>query len=377
MTRGAPLITVSGTPIHFGSSALVIGKSTVPLAPGTPTQMITTIAGQAITAVPSAVAIAGNTLNPGAPGTTIDGTILSLNTAGQLVVGSKTIPFGSKAPETMTTNIAGQVITAAPNAVAVAGTTLTPGAPGITLDGTLLSLDTASGLIVGSKTVPLGSASPKSIVTTIGGQVITAAPNGIAIGGTALTPGASGVSVGGTLVSLNTAGQLVVGSKTVTLPNGSTGLGGLLMGGLGLGAPSEVAEPITTTIDGQVITAGPTALVMAATTLTPGASGFTIDGTVISLNTAAQLVVGSKTIPLKSAGLGGLIMGGSGNGGSFGPFATNSPSPTQGNASTGAENGMSNGTRVFEGKAGNLQCSSSWNRVAVSVMAIPVLFYMY
>lgn len=309
LTRGAPLIIVSGTPIHFGSSALVVGTSTVPLVPEIPTQMIITIAGQAITAAPSAVAIAGNTLNPGAPGTTIDGTILSLNTAGQFVIGSKTIPFGSKVLETMTTNIAGQVITAAPSGVAVAGTTLTPGAPGITLDGTLLSLDTASELIVGSKTVPLESASPNSIVTTIGGQVITAAANRIAIGGTALTPGVSGVTVDGTLVSLNTAGRLIVGSKTIALPNGSTGFGVL-----GLGAPSEVADLITTTIDGQVITAGPTALVMAGTTLTPGAPGFTINGTLVSLNTAAQLVIGSKTIPLESengvlsgqtAGLGG------------------------------------------------------------------------
>lgn len=153
------------------------------------------------------------------------------------------------------------------------------------------------------------------------------------------------------------------------------------MGGLGVGAPTD---PITTTIDGQVITAGPTALVMAGTTLTPGASGFTIDGTVISLNTAAQLIVGSKTMPLESgtagssgqtAGLGGLTMGSSGNGGPFGPFSTNSPSPTQGNVSTGAENGASNGTKIFEGKAGNLQYS--WNSVAVSVMAISVLFCMF
>lgn len=199
LTRGAPPITLSGTPIHFGSSALVVGISTISLAPEFPTQITTKTAGQAI---------ADHTLNPGAPATTIDGTILSLNTAGQFVVGSQTIPFGSKVPDTMTINIAGQNIAAAPslsNAVTVAGTTLTPGAPGITLDGTLLSLDTASELIVGSKTVPLGSASPNSTVTAIGGQVVTAAPDRVAIGGTALTPGASGITVGGTLVSHNTA----------------------------------------------------------------------------------------------------------------------------------------------------------------------------
>ena len=351
LTPGAPPITVSGTPIHLGTSALVVGTSTLPLIPGTPTQIVTTIAGQAITAAPSAVAIAGNTLTPGAPGETIDGTLLSLNSAGQFVVGSKTIPFGSKVPETMTTNIAGQVITAAPNAVAVAGTTLALGAPGITLDGTLLSLATAGELIVGSKTVPLGSAFPSSIVTTIGGQVITATPDKIAIGSTALTPGAPGVTVGGTLISLNTAGQLLVGSKTIALPNGSTRFG----------APTEVADLIIGTIDGQVITAGPTALVMAGTTLTPGAPGFTIDGTLVSLDTAAQLVIGSKTIPLQNengssseqtAGLGGLIMGGFGNGG---PFGTSSASPAQGNVSTGGGSGTNTSVQAFQGNVASLK----------------------
>lgn len=380
LTRGAPPITVSGTPIHFGPSTLVVGTSTIPLAPKVSTQMITTIAGQAITAAPSIVAIAGNTLSPGAPGTKIDGTILSLDTAGQFVVGSKIIPLASKKQETMTTTIGGQVITAAPNGIAVAGTTLSPGAPGMTVGGTLLSLDTASQLVIGSKTIPLESTSPYLITTVIGGQVITAAPNAIAIAGTALTPGAAGVTVGGTLVSLNTAGQLVVGAKTIVLQSGTTGLGGL-----GVGVPSEVADPVTTTIDGQIITAGPTALAMAGTTLTPGAPAFIINGTLISLNTAAQLVVGSKTIPLEServgssgetAGLGGLIMGGFGAGGPFGRFSTNSPTPTQGNTSTGAVNGTNTGVQAFKGDAASLEGRFLGNKLAVSVIAISVLAYM-
>ncbi|KAL9132384.1 MAG: hypothetical protein Q9175_006443 [Cornicularia normoerica] len=245
LTRGSPPITVSGTLIHFDSSALVVGTSTVPLANELPTQMITTIAVQAITAAPNAVAIAGKTLIPGAPGATIDGTILSLDTAGHFVVGSKTIPLTSKVPGTITTIIAGQAITAAPNGIAVVGTTLSPGAPGTTLDGTLLSLNTASQLIIGSKTIPLESASPISTTTTIDGQAITAAPNGIAVAGTALTPGASGVTVGGTLVYLNTAGQLVVGPKTIALQNGSTGLDGLILGAFGSGGPFD---PITASL---------------------------------------------------------------------------------------------------------------------------------
>ena len=380
LTRGAPPITISGTPIHFDSSALVVGTSTVLLTPNIPTQMITTIAGQGITAASNIVAIAGNTLSPGAPGETIDGTIVSLDAAGHFVLGSKTIPFASNVPETLTTTIAGQVITAAPSSIAVAGSTLIPGAPGTTLDGTLLSLDTANHLIVGSKTTTLESASPSPLTTTIGGQVITAAPNRIAIAGTALTPGASGVTMGGTLVSLNTAGQLVIGSKTIALQSGSTGLGALITGGLGAASPSEMADPITSTIDGQAITAGPTALVMAGTTLTPGAAGFTVNGTLVSLNTAAQLVVGSKTIPLANgpAGLAGLIMGGFGNGGPFGPVASSSPSPAPArvNVTTGAVSGTSPGIQVFTGNAVRLKTHSLRDATAVSAIVVSFLSYM-
>ena len=322
LTPEAPPITVSGTPIQLGSSALIIGTSTVPLTPYSPTQIITTIAGQAITAASDSVVIADKTLIPGAPGTKIDGTMLSLDTSGNFIAGSKTIPLKSTVPEI--SNIAGQMITAISNDIAVAGITLRPGASGITLSGTLISLDTAS--------------------------------------------------------------QLIVGSKTITLPSGDTGLEGLIMGGLDVAALSEVADksPILTTIDGQVITVGPKALIMAGTTLTPGAPGFTIDGTVVSLNTAAQLVVASKTIPLEegagssgaTAGLGGLILGAFGSGRPFEPFNTDSPTTTQGNSSTGAVNHTNTNLQVFEGKAASLKGRPLWWKMAASVIAMSVLAYM-
>lgn len=321
LTPGAPPITVSDTPIHFDSSALVVGTSTVPLAPEVPTQIITTIAGQGITA--------------------------------------------------------------ALNAIAIAGITLRPEAPGMTLDGTLLSLDTASQLIIGSQTIPLESASPNSITTTIGGQIITASPDKIAIEGTALTPGASVVTINGTLISLDPAGQLIVGSKTITLQSNFIGLDEPITNGFDVGAASEVADPITTTVDGQVITAGPTALAMAGTTLTLGASGFTINGTIVSLNPAAQLVIGSKTLPLKSqnagssgetAGLRGLILGGFGASGPFSPFSTNASASTRGNPSTAAGKSKGTGVQVFRGNAANLE-GSFGGSMAVSVLGMAFIGY--
>ena len=406
LTRGAPPITISDTPIHFGSSALIIGTSTVPLAPEVTTHMSTTIGGQAITAASGVVAIAGSTLSPGAPGTTIDGTVLSLDTVGRFVVGSKTVSLlaSEKIPQTITTNIAGHALTAAPNAVIVAGTTLTPGAPGTTLAGTLISLDTASQLIIGPKTLGLESShhQQSSFVTEVGGGLITAAPNGIALASTTLTRGASGVTVGGTLVSLNAAGQLIVGAKTVTLQKGgSQAQLTMTMGEPGIGAPSssslEVANPtFVTTIGDQVITAAPTALVIAgpATTLTPGAPGVTINGTLVSLNAAAQLILGSKTISLPGSRTQTTapILEALGPGGPFNNSSASLPSLARGNNSSLDNGGSGNGpcmrcaavgVKVFEGGGGAIlrrrrrRRSCCWKRWMASGMAGLVYGWMF
>ena len=380
---GAPPLTVSGTLVHLESSSLIIGTSTVLLSSYSD-PVTTDIAGHIIEASSDAIVVAGTTLTRGSPPIIISGTPIYFGPSA-LVVGTSTVALAPKNRTPMITTVAGKVITAAPNAVTIAGTVLAPGAPGVMLGGTLLSLNTASQLIIGPKTIPLRSTFPDSITTTIGGQVITALANKVSIGGAALTPGASGVTMGGTLVSLNTAGQLVIGSKTIALQSGSTDLGEWIMGGLSPVASSEVADPITTTIDGQVITAGPTALAMAGTTLDPGAPAFTINGTLVSLNTDSQLVVGSKTISLESgkagqsgqrAGLGGLIMGGFGLGGPFGPFASGSPPSTQGNVSTAATIGTGNGVQEFAGDAVDLKRGGFRSSVGLSMVGMVVLVYL-
>ncbi|KAL9068542.1 MAG: hypothetical protein Q9161_006087 [Pseudevernia consocians] len=267
-----------------------------------------------------------------------------------------------------------QVVQPLSYGISIAGTTLAPGAPTITVSGTPIYFG-LSILVVGTSTVPLAPGSPTQMITTIAGQAITAAPSAVIIVGNTLHPGGPGTTIDGTILSLNSAGQLIVGSKTIALPNGSTGSG----------APSKVADPITITVDGQVITAGPAALVMAGTTLTPGAPGFTIAGTLVSLNTDAQLVIGSKTIPLESengvfsgqtASLGGLILGGFGNGGPFGPFGTISPSPANGNLPTGGGNGTNTSVQAFQGNAAGLQDPFSWNSMAVAAIAMCTLMYL-
>ena len=159
------------------------------------------IAGQAVTFGRDAITVAGTTLSPGASAVTISGTLISFGSSA-LIIGSSTIPL-SQTADALITTVAGHTITAAPNAIEVAGTTLHPGNPGITLDGTAVSLDTAGHLVVGSKTMTVtvesaglgeqilgafgddpASDASDPITTSIGGQVITAAPTGVAFAGT-------------------------------------------------------------------------------------------------------------------------------------------------------------------------------------------------
>ena len=170
--------------------------------------------------------------------------------------------------------------------------------------------------------------------------------------------------IGGTLISLNTAGQLVVDAKTIPFPSSIASLGEP-----GHQPTSGMSDALTTTIAGQAVTAAPTAVVFAGTTLTPGAPGKTIAGTLVSLNTAVQLVVGSKTVGLtgESAGLGGLIMG------AFGanepPDSNATPAPVGGNLSNGTTDGTNAGVAIFRGEAEGVESVPSVWKVGIALMA--------
>lgn len=108
----------------------------------------------------------------------------------------------------------------------------------------------------------------------------------------------------------------------------------------------------TTTINGHAITANSTALTIADTVLTPGAPALSLNGTVLSFDTAAQLVLGTKTIllELERPSTSGEMAGASGSAGSTG---TNSLATLQGNISMGARrNGTGVRVQGFKGDAG-------------------------
>lgn len=248
LTPGDPPITISGTPLAYGSSFLAIGISIVSLAPKSQKPTTTKINGQTFTMKQNAVVIAGTTLTPGAPPITLSGTPIAYKSS-VLVVGSSTLSLASNDAKQTTTDIDGQIITIGHSSVIVAGTTLTAGAPPIALPGTgTLITPESPVLVVGSSTITF-TKDPKPTTTSIDGQAFTITNNAVVVAGTTLTPGAAAITVSGvpisidpsapvttmssTLVSMNNASQLVFGSRTIALAAETTGIGGLILGGFG------------------------------------------------------------------------------------------------------------------------------------------------
>ena len=326
---GDPAATIGGTRLALNTAgSLIVDSKTIPLASSLPGTFTTEVAGQAITAHPTAITIAGTTIKPGEPATIVDGTRIILNTAGSLILNSKTISL----PEPLTTIIANQLITANPTALTMGATDIHPGDPAATIGGTRISLNTASSLILDAKTIPLAS-TPPSLTTTIADQTLIANPTALTIAGTTIHPGDPAISVAGTPISLNAAGNLVIASKTTPLG-------------------TESATPLITTIAGQVITAAANSIVIAGTTLEVGDAGYPVNGTMISLDTAGHLVVGSKTqtFGIESVSSGRPIVGGP-----TGPVAsTTTPSSVavQGVNSNGTGSAAATGAQEFTGEAG-------------------------
>ena len=317
-----------------------------------------TVNGQVAQPLSDAISIAGTRLAPGAAPITADGTQISLGN-NILVVGSNSMPIALPPVPLIAgqaTKMNGQLIQPLNYGLSIAGQTLTPGAPPITISGTPIYLGSSS-LLIGSSSYAIALSRPSWIpgqVTAINGQVIQPLTNGgISIDGTTLTPEALPITVSGTPISLG-SNALYVGSSTVSLD-------------------SVVPEQFVTTVAGQAVTADPTAVEVGSLTLTPGAPGTSLSGTLVSLNSDGELMVGTNTIPLETTagGSGGLIMGGLGPGG---PYATSLAG--LGNVS-GSGNGTAtgNGVQAFEGRGKSSKSSSLWKSTMVILFATLVCLF--
>ncbi|KAL2048890.1 hypothetical protein ABVK25_010842 [Lepraria finkii] len=91
LTVRAPPITVSGVLIYLDSSILLVGTQSFSPATNDPNLLSTTSAEQVITAAPAPLSFGGTTVSRGPTAMTIDGTLMSFENSGELVVGSNTI----------------------------------------------------------------------------------------------------------------------------------------------------------------------------------------------------------------------------------------------------------------------------------------------
>ena len=133
LTQGGAAVTISGTRYSLGSSDVVVGTSSLQLSTATPITSLLAIGSETLTALPGSGAgfeIDHSTLLPGAPAVTISGTVYSINQAGSLIVGTSTIPLANAD----TANPSDKALTAG-------GETFTPvGSTAVVMDGTTLSV---------------------------------------------------------------------------------------------------------------------------------------------------------------------------------------------------------------------------------------------
>ena len=233
LAPGAPPFIPTGKQTSFAPSFPTIDTSPINSASVVAKPITTTVANQVITAAPNAITLPGTTIGPGDPSTSIDGTQIALDPEGQIIINSNTIPPPLPSPSAsnpFTTSIGGRILTAVPAAVELAGTTLSPGAPGLTIGGTVMAANSAGQLLICSGKIPFPTSASRSFVTTVGDEAVTAIPAAITIDAQTISAGDAGVSVNGTLLSLDTAGRFLVGEETRTFERQGVGLVAAVVG---------------------------------------------------------------------------------------------------------------------------------------------------
>ncbi|KAK0642370.1 hypothetical protein DIS24_g9110 [Lasiodiplodia hormozganensis] len=231
----------------------------------------------------SGFVIGGQTLSPGGPAITVDGTVLSLAPSATAVVinGQESSLSGSSIvegqgpaeigrPPIITVGSIAYTANAATQYYLAPGQTLTAGGV-VTVDGTVVSLGpSASYVVVGgaTQTFPSALITPAPNPAFAAGATLT-----FLIAGQTLTPGGS-VVVSGTTISLDSgANNLVVDGVTRAV-------------GAGVGI---VGQPLITVAGTPYPAVDGTSFIVGGQILTPGGV-ILVDGTTVSLNAADNTV---------------------------------------------------------------------------------------
>ena len=178
---------------------------------------------------PSIFSLAGTSITQGGPAITISNTIVSLGPSG-VMIGKSSIPFSPTAAPKTTPSllpIGAQMLTALQVSgskgdekwgIEIDPSTILPGSPGLSISGTLYSLNTAGSLIMGTTAIALATAGGNGVddkaVTAGGGGTFTPLDStAVLVDGTPLSIGGPAITDHGTGIPLASNG-LVVGSST-------------------------------------------------------------------------------------------------------------------------------------------------------------------
>ena len=162
LTPGGSEILASGIPVSFADTGdyLFVGSSSLAL----PTTQAITIGDRTFTAdSASAFVVDGQTLAPGGSEIRVSGTKVSLAPGGTyLLVGATSIPLDAHQSVSTSRQI---YTTSNPANLVIDGQTLLPGGPAITVNGTAISLAPgATQVVVGSSTISLVPGATQAIV---------------------------------------------------------------------------------------------------------------------------------------------------------------------------------------------------------------------
>ena len=125
---GAPSISVPSTPRLLGSSAMGAGSNSIFYTPPTvPShQLVTTIAGQAVTADATAIVLPNSrTLTAGAGEVTLSGIPIALDASGEVVVGSETVTLATRSSNSSVSEMGGVESTGRPSSDLSQGSSFT------------------------------------------------------------------------------------------------------------------------------------------------------------------------------------------------------------------------------------------------------------
>ncbi|KAK5736560.1 hypothetical protein LTR17_007379 [Elasticomyces elasticus] len=331
---------------------------------GAPAPVIFTASGQAITAVqdpsdPNVVSVNGVTVTQGGDPATVNGVPISYASSG-LVAGSSLVMPVSAEGAAATTFVAGsqtfevsQDGSSGPTLIVAGGSTRTliPG-QATTIDGVTFSPQATGGIVVGGTSTvqpavaQTTGADPAEALITLAGQTVTAiqgsgaSTNVVEVAGTTLSLGGSAAMIGGQVVSAASNG-IVVGSQTIAYSPGGQ-----------LGAVFTASGSSFTAVEGS----DPGVVVVDGTTLSVGGPAQTIDGVVLSAATDGVVVGDSTTVPLSTASQSEQASQGTGDAASTDPGSSGSAGVASATSTPSAASAWPRPGMVVLGLMGIVMC---------------------